>query len=106
MTKYNTIRLNHIGLTKYVREERLLSPIKVVRNYQMIVKNMYDHVEHFDSKSSSRGEQKIHETFYSYNKRTRQIAGFNKETSNIITTGKYSFRSFDHFFDTKYLGRS
>lgn len=106
MTKYNTIRLNRIGLTKSVREEHPLPPIKLVRDYQMIVKNMYDHVEHFDGKFSSRGEQKIHETFYSYNERTRQVARFNKETSNIITAGKYIPRSFDRVLDTRYLGRS
>jgi hypothetical protein len=105
MTKYNIMRLNHIGLTKYVREGHPLPPIKLVKDYQMAVKNMYDHAEHCDGKFSSRGEQKIHETSYSYNESTRQIAGFNKETGDIITAGKYSPRAFDRFLDTKHLGR-
>jgi len=105
MTKYNIMRLNRIGLTKYVREGRPLPPIKLVKDYQMAVKNMYDHAEHFDGKFRSRGEQKIHETSYSYNESTRQIAGFNKETGDIITAGKYSPRAFDRFLDTKHLGR-
>ena len=73
----------------------------------MAVKNMYDHAEaeHCDGKFSSRGEQKIHETSYSYNKSTRQIAVFNKETGDIITAGKYSPRKFDRFLDTKHLGQ-
>ena len=105
MTKYNIMRLNRIGLTKYVREGHPLPPIKLVKDYQMAVKNMYDHAEHCDGKFSSRGEQKIHETSYSYNESTRQIAGFNKETGDIITAGKYSPRAFDRFLDTKHLGR-
>lgn len=105
MTKYNIMRLNRIGLTKYVREGHPLPPIKLVKDYQMAVKNMYDHAEHCDGKFSSRGEQKIHETSYSYNEITRQIAGFNKETGDIITAGKYSPRAFDRFLDTKHLGR-
>ena len=105
MTKYNIMRLNRIGLTKYVREGLPLPPIKLVKDYQMAVKNMYDHAEHCDGKFSSRGEQKIHETSYSYNESTRQIAGFNKETGDIITAGKYSPRAFDRFLDTKHLGR-
>jgi hypothetical protein len=105
MTKYNIMRLNRIGLTKYIREGRPLPPIKLVKDYQMAVKNMYDHAEHFDGKFSSRGEQKIHETSYSYNESTRQVAGFNKETGDIITAGKYSPRAFDRFLDTKHLGR-
>ena len=105
MTKYNIMRLNRIGLTKYVREGRPLPPIKLVKDYQMAVKNMYDHAEHFDGKFSSRGEQKIHETSYSYNESTRQVAGFNKETGDIITAGKDSPRAFDRFLDTKHLGR-
>ena len=71
----------------------------------MAVKNMYDHAEHFDGKFSSRGEQKIRETSYCYNERTRQVAGFNKETGDIITAGKYNPRAFDLFLDTKHLGR-
>ena len=71
----------------------------------MAVKNMYDHAEHFDGRFSSRGEQKIHETSYSYNESTRQVAGFNKETGDIITAGKYSPRAFDRFLNTKHLGR-
>ena len=71
----------------------------------MAVKNMYDHAEHFDGKFSSRGEQKIHETSYCYNESTRQVAGFNKETGDIITAAKYSPRAFDRFLDTKHLGR-
>jgi len=105
MTKYNIMRLNCIGLTKYVREGRPLPPIKLVKDYQMAVKNMYDHAEHFDGKFRSRGEQKIHETSYSYNESTRQVAGFNKETGDIITAGKYSPRAFERFLDTKHLGR-
>ena len=66
MTKYNIMHLNRIGLTNYVREGRPLPPIKLVKDYQMAVKNMYDHAEHFDGKFSSRGEQKIHETSYCY----------------------------------------
>lgn len=103
MTKYNIMRLNRIGLTKYVREGHPLPPIKLVKDYQMAVKNMYDHAEHCDGKFSSRGEQKIHETSYSYNESTRQIAGFNKETGDIITAGKYSPRAFDRFFDFESL---
>ena len=76
-----------------------------IKDYQMAVKNMHDHAEHFDGKFSSRGEQKIHETSYSYNESTRQVAGFNKETGDIITAGKYSPRAFDRFLDTKHLGR-
>ena len=105
MTKYNIMHLNRIGLTNYVREGRPLPPIKLVKDYQMAVKNMYDHAEHFDGKFSSRGEQKIHETSYCYNESTRQVAGFNKETGDIITAGKYSPRAFDRFLDTKHLGR-
>ena len=102
MTKDNIMRLNRIGLTKYVREGRPLPPIKLVKDYQIAVKNMYDH---FDGKFSSRREQKIHENSYSYNESTRQVAGFNKETGDTITAGKYSPRAFDRFLDTKHLGR-
>jgi hypothetical protein len=105
MTKYNIMRLNRIGLTKYVREGHPLPPIKLVKDYQMAVKNMYDHAEHCDGKFSSRGEQKIHETSYSYNETTRQIAGFDKETGDIITAGKYKTPAFDRFLDTKHLGQ-
>ena len=49
--------------------------------------------------------QKIHETSYCCNKSTRQIAGFYKETGDIITAGKYNPGAFDRFLDTKHLGR-
>jgi hypothetical protein len=105
MTKDDILHLNGIGLTKYVREGRPLLPIKLVNDYQMAVKNMCDHSEHSDGKFSSRGEQKIHETSYSYNESTRQVAGFNKETGDIITAGKYSPRAFARFLETMHLGR-
>lgn len=100
----NIMRLNHIDLTKYVRESRTLPPIKLVKDYQMAVKNMYDHAEHFDGKFRSRGEQKIHETSYFYNETTRQVAEFNKETVDILTAGKYSPKELNRFLDTKHLG--
>lgn len=65
MTKYNIMRLNRIGLNKYIREGRSLPPIKLVKDYQMAVENIYDHAEYFDGKFSSRAEQKIHKTSYS-----------------------------------------
>ena len=71
----------------------------------MAIKNMYDHAEYFDGKFNSRGEQKIHETSYSYNETTRQVAGFSKETDDIITASKYNPRAFDRFLDTKHLCR-
>jgi len=105
MMKYNILRLQRIGLTKYAREGRPLPPIKLVNHYQMAVKNMCDHSEHSDGKFSSRGEQKIHDTSYSYNRTTRQVAGFNKETGDIITAGKYRPQYFDRFLETMHLGR-
>ena len=88
MTKYDIMRLNRIGLTKYVQEGRPLPPTKLIKDYQMAVKNMYDYAEHFDGEFSSRGEQKIHQTSYSYNKSTRQVAVLNKEMGDVITAGK------------------
>ncbi len=105
MTKDNILRIQSIGLTKYVREGRPLPPIKLIKAYQMAVKNMCDNSKQSDGKFSSRAEQKIHQTTYSYNKITRQIAGFNKKTGDLITAGKYSPRAFDRFLDTKHLGR-
>jgi hypothetical protein len=94
MTKDNILQLQRIGLTKYVREERPLPPIKLVKAYQMAVKNMCDHSQHSDGRFSSRGEQKIHQVTYSYN-----------ETGELITAGKYSPRAFNRFLDTMHLGR-
>lgn len=105
MTKDDILRLNGIELTKYVREGRPLPPIKLVNDYQMAIKNMCDHAEHSDGKFNSRGEQKIYETSYSYNKSTRQVAVFNKETGDIITAGKYSSKAFTRFLETMDLGR-
>jgi hypothetical protein len=105
MTKDNILQLQRIGLTKYVREGRRLPPIKLVKAYQMAVKNMCDHSQHSDGRFSSRGEQKIHQVTYSYNESTRQVAGFNKETGELITAGKYSPRAFNRFLDTMHLGR-
>jgi hypothetical protein len=105
MTKDNILQLQRIGLTNYVREGRPLPPIKLVKAYQMAVKNMCDHSQHSDGKFSSRGEQKIHQVTYCYNEDTRQVAGFNKETGELITAGKYSPRAFNRFLDTMHLGR-
>ena len=105
MTKDDVMRLNRIGLTKYVREGRPLPPIELVNDYQMAVKNLYDQAEHCDGELSSRGERKIHKISYSYNRSTRQIIAFNKETGNIITAGKYNKRAFINFLNTKHLGR-
>jgi hypothetical protein len=105
MTKDNILQLQRIGLTKYVREGRPLPPIKLIKAYQMAVKNMCDHSQHSDGRFSSRGEQKIHPVTYCYNESTRQVAGFNKETGELITAGKYSPRAFDRFLDTMHLGR-
>ena len=59
MTKDNLNHLQCIGLTNYVREGRHpLPPIKLVKAYQMAVKNTCDHSKHSDGKYSSRGEQK------------------------------------------------
>ena len=46
MTKDNILRLQKIGLTKYVREGRPLPPIKLIKAYQIAVKNMCDHSQH------------------------------------------------------------
>ena len=105
MTKDNILRLERIGLTKYLREGRPLPPIKLVKDYQMAVKNMCNHYQHSDGEFSSRGEQKIHQASYFYNESTRQVAGFNKETGDLITAGKYSPRAFDRFLNTMHLGR-
>jgi hypothetical protein len=105
MTKDNILQLQRIGLTNYVREGRPLPPIKLVKAYQMAVKNMCDHSQHSDGKFSSRGEQKIHQVTYCYNEGTRQVVGFNKETGELITAGKYSPRAFNRFLDTMHLGR-
>lgn len=105
MTKVNIMRLQRIGLTKYVREGHPLPPIELVKDYQMAVKNSCDHSKHSDGKYSSRGEQKIHNVTYCYNERTRQITVFKKETGDLITAGKSSPRSFDRFLDTMNLGR-
>jgi hypothetical protein len=48
---------------------------------------------------------RIHQVTYSYNESTRQVAGFNKETGELITAGKYSPRAFNRFLDTMHLGR-
>ena len=105
MTKDNLQRLEEIGLTKYTQESSPLPPIELVKAYQMAVKKMCDHSKSSDGKYSSRGEQKIHETSYFYNEITRQVAGFNKETGDLITAGKYSPKAFDRFLDTKHLGK-
>lgn len=54
----------------------------------MAIKNMCDHSQHSNGKFSSRGEQKIHQVTYRYNESTRQVAGFNKETGELITADK------------------
>ena len=106
MTKDNFKRLQRIGLTDYLREGRHpLPPIKLVKAYQMAVKNTCDYSKHSDGKYSSRGEQKIHDVTYWYNESTRQVAGFKKETGDLITGGKYKPRAFDRFLDTMHLGR-
>jgi len=66
---------------------------------------MCDHSQHSGGRFSSRGEQKIHQVTYSYNESTRQVAGFNKETGELITAGKYSPRAFNRFLDTMHLGQ-
>jgi hypothetical protein len=105
MTKNNIMELQKRELTKYVREGRPLPSIKLVKAYQMTVKNMCDHSQHSEGTFSSKGEQKIHQVTYSYNESTRQVAGFNKETGELITAGKYNPRAFNRFLDTMHLGQ-
>ena len=105
MTKSNLNRLNLIGLTKYVQEGNPLPPVELVKNYQKGVKDMCDNAEHFDGTYGSRGEQKIHKTSCYYNRATRQVAVFNKETGDVITAGKYNPGAFDRFLDIKHLGQ-
>ena len=105
MTQSDLMRLKRIGLTKYVREGRPIPPIELVREYQRAVKNLHDDAEHCDGKFSSRGEQKIHETSFSYHRISRHIVEFNKETGDVITAGKYRSSAFDRFLDTKHLGQ-
>lgn len=54
----------------------------------MVVKNMCDHSPDYDGKFSSRGEKKTHQVTYCYNKSTRQLAGFSKETGELINASK------------------
>jgi hypothetical protein len=105
MTRDNINHLQSIGLTNYVREGlHPLPPIKLVKAYQMAVKELCDHSKHFDGKYSSRGEQKIHDVSYRFNENTRQVAGFNKETGDLITAGKFKPQAFGLFLDTMHLG--
>ena len=105
MTKDNILKIQRIGLTNYAREGHPLPPIKLVKAYQMAVKNMCEHFQHSDGRFSSRGEQKVYDVTYSYNIETRHVAAFNKQTGDLITAGKYSRRPFDRFLDTMHLGR-
>lgn len=50
------------------------------------------------------GEQKIYDVPYCYNQDTREVAGFKKETGNLITAGKYNPKVFNRFLDTMHLG--
>ena len=96
MTKYDKKR--HIELLKGFLDFKN-------QGKDLYTENRNEYMELLEGTYSSKAEQKIHETSYSYNESTRQIAGFNKETGDIITAGKYSPRAFDRFLDTKHLGR-
>lgn len=72
----------------------------------MAIKGICDNFKPVDGKYNSRAEQKVLEASYCYNKETRQIVVFNKETADLITAGKYKEKAFGRFNTTKTLDKN
>lgn len=64
MTKDNLKHLERIELTKYVREGHPLPPIKLVKNYQMVVKKTCDHSKYSAGKYSPRAFDRFLDTMH------------------------------------------
>ena len=81
MTNEDVQRLEKIGLTNYVREGHPLPPIKLVKDFQMVIKKMCDH-----SKTSN-GEF----SFSLYQKPVFFWSFFNYFFESIYETCLYAF---------------
>lgn len=94
-----------IGLVKYTREGRPLPPIELVQDFQKAVKRICENGQLQEGTYSSRAEQKVHKAIYKYNLKTREIAGFYKDTGELITATKYKQSAFEKFRATWNLGK-
>jgi hypothetical protein len=86
----------------YVRKGNRLPSLDLIRAYQNAIKNFCEDRNQSDrnDKSTFRGEPSI--TFF--NKKTRQVAVFNRETKIFITAYKLAERSVDEYLTTGIIG--
>ncbi len=94
MTKEQLGKIETLGLTKYVQLGNPLPSVELIKDYQVGLKGFCENSERFLSGTySSRGDQKVHKSSFSYNDDTRKIVietAFNMGTQDLITASTYN----------------
>jgi len=96
--------INAKGIVAYIRRGNPLPSLDLIRAYQNAIKNFCEDANKSDlnNESNFRGKPSI--TFF--NKETRQVAIFNRETKIFITAYKLSEQNVDDYLTTGNIGRN